>query len=445
VTASAFPAGPRAGNDDGYFLDNDAALTGGAVVATTSGGGAIWYNPAGLGGNAHAKIDISASAFSLAIRHMPDLLVTQLETERLSSDMDDLELRSVPVALTYVRDLSKSASIGLGVFMPENDACSVTSTLSTQTFFTEFPDVPADFQQRVEIAWKRSAYAVGPGLGWEVLPGLRLGASLLVTLRFDDRHYLSLVEAHTAGTYEVQRQSLRQNDSGTTMVGARVAVGVQWQPHERFSLGLMVRSPEVSFYTWGRRSRLTDITPGLIEGAPGGLRHEEVSLDGGGFRQVMPWRFDLGVAYRFHEGWIAIEADIRTPLDDDALELSRDLTWNLRAGTTFRVSDAMSLGFGVFTDQVAGRTLEDIGSWAVNFYGIALGGTIETPMRLREGAERDVLVFSTTVAFRYALGVGQSVGNFLEVHASDNVGFQVTSQDVTVHEITLHIGSALVF
>jgi hypothetical protein len=50
----ALPAELIAGDDDGFLLDNEAAMTGGAVVAVTDDSGAVWYNPAALGGNRHS-------------------------------------------------------------------------------------------------------------------------------------------------------------------------------------------------------------------------------------------------------------------------------------------------------------------------------------------------------------------------------------------------------
>ena len=441
----AQPGAAYPGNDDGFLLGGEAAMTAGAVTAITTGGGAIWYNPAGLGGNTHSKIDFSASAFALSVRRMPNLLVTQLETERLTGGADDLERRSIATTLAYVRDLSKTVSAGLGVFVPESDAFSTSSSLSTRTHFREFPGIPTDFQQRVEISWKRSTYYIGPAIGWEIVPNLRVGAALFGTFRFDSERFMSLVEGHTADTYEIQRASLRQREANQTTVGARLAVGLQWQPHERLSIGVMVRTPEVLFYTWGNRSTLSDISPGLIEGEPGGLRFEDRSLDGGSADMVAPWRFHLAVAYRFSNGWIAIEADIQTPLENENLAIDRGVTWNLRAGTHFSVSERLSFGMGVFTDQIGGRNLDQLGSWNVNFYGICLGGALQYPMRLREGSERDRLIFATSLSLRYALGLGESAGNYLEVHGADNIGFQSHRQDVTFHEVTLYWGSGLIF
>jgi len=445
VAVITIPALARAGNDDGILMDGEAAMTGGAVVAVTSGGGAVWYNPAALGGNRHSKIDISVSAFSLFVRRMPKLLVTQLETERLSAGLDDTEVRSIPSSLSYVRDLSNSVSIGLGIFVPEADFFSTSSSLSTQTYFEEFPGIPTDFQQRLEISWERSTYYIGPAIGWELFPDLRIGAALFGTFRFASERFLSLVEGHSAGTYEIQRASLRQRDSDETTVGARLTVGLQWQPHERVSIGFVVRTPEVLFYTWGSRATLDDVSPGLIQGEPGGLRFEDESLEGGSADLVAPWRFHLAVAYHFSNGWISIEADIQTPLENENLDIERGVTWNLRAGTHFWLSETFSLGAGVFTDQVGGRSLEHIGSWNVNFYGLCFGGSLEHPMQLREGSERDTMVFSTTLALRYALGLGESAGNYLEVHGAGNVGFETRREDVTFHEITLYIASGLVF
>jgi hypothetical protein len=51
----------RADNTEPFFYSDDAAMTGGTVVASTRDAGAIWYNPAGLGGIRRGQIDLSGS------------------------------------------------------------------------------------------------------------------------------------------------------------------------------------------------------------------------------------------------------------------------------------------------------------------------------------------------------------------------------------------------
>lgn len=436
----------EAGNDDAYLLGNEAAATAGAVTAMTRDTGAVWYNPAGLGGLQRSKLDISSSAFVLSVRRMPELLVTDLESGHLVGGIDEVTITSVPTGLVYVRNLTKRLSGGIGIYVPESDSLSATSSLSAQTSFSDIPGVLVDYRQRVEISWERSKYYIGPALGWQLLPNLRLGLALFVTVGFDDERFLTLGEGHNTEDIADQRFSVRQHDRDATSVGGRAVVGIQYQPHERFSLGFVLRTPELSVYRWGRRSTMYSITPGLIAGElEGGLLFETQNFSGGGIEQVAPWRFHISAAVHFSRGWLAVEADFQAPLQNDAFDIDRGWVSNIRVGTYFRVTETLFMGGGLFTDLAGDRPLTSIGSWRVNFYGGTIGGELRTPIALRRGSEPRTLIFSTTVALRYAIGQGESLGYSLEPQARDNPGFTEHIRDVTFHELTAHIGSSFFF
>lgn len=434
-----------AGNEDSYLLGNEASMASGALVSTTHDSGAVWYNPAGLGGIERSKIDVSSSAFVLNIRRMPGLLVTQLETTRLSAGVEETDLRSVPTGLAYVRDISKRLSIGFGIYVPRSDSLSVTSSIGAETSFASLPGVPVDYRQRVEVFWDRSSYSVGMAFGWQVIPQLRLGGALFFTGNFDEERFLTLGEGHNSDTGGDQRYSLRQYDREATAIGVRLVFGLQYRPHRRVGLGLVVRSPELSFFQWGKTSELLDITEGLIDGQPGGLTFSSQRNVDSGVDQVAPWRVNFGISYHFDSGWISVEGDFQTPLDNEAFNIHRNWVWNLRIGTIFEITDRLSLGGGLFTDRSGDAPLDRIGSWTVDFYGGTFGISFRTPISLRDQSRTEPLIFCTTLSLRYALGFGESVGYYLEPSATGSQGYSSITNDVIFHELTANIGSALFF
>mgnify|MGYP002381664649 CR=1 FL=1 len=104
-----------ADNTEPFFYSDDAAMTAGAVSAITRDAGAIWYQPAGLGGIKRGSIDLSGSAFGVRIRSVPNALVTTFPSGTRSVTLDSTDIFSAPHALGFVRHISDTVSIGAGL------------------------------------------------------------------------------------------------------------------------------------------------------------------------------------------------------------------------------------------------------------------------------------------------------------------------------------------
>lgn len=447
LVALARPGVAGAGNEDGYLIGAEAAMTGGAVAAVTRDSGAVWYNPAGLGGFERGKIDVSGTAFDLGMRRMPDLVVTQLESGRLAAGISELTIHSVPTAIVRVRRINDRLSYGLGLFVPRSDELTGTSEVGAATTFADAPGVQAYYRQRIALSWDRSAYYVGGALGLEIAPWLRVGLAIFLTVGFDSERFFTLGEAHDVADLESQAYSLRESQRDLTTLGFRAVVGLQADLSRRLSLGLVVRSAEVSFYQWGRRFDMWDITPGLIEGADATrLDFGSRRLTGANVDPVSPWRLNFAAAYRFDAGWVAAEIDVQAPLENEDLELARGWVSNIRIGAFGRLSERWSIGGGLFTDLAGREPPASFGARRVDFYGAALGAELRTPIEVRNRRGADSLIFTTSASLRYAVGAGQFLGYSLAVAGlSGNAGFEPRLRDVVFHELALNIGSSLVF
>ena len=122
----------------------------------------------------------------------------------------------------------------------------------------------------------------------------------------------------------------------------------------------------------------------------------------------------------------------------------RKPTVNGRVGGAFPVSDRFALGGGLFTDRSQNVDPRDLGETKIHFYGGSFGGQFRTAHDVEQEDDEEEdrgLVFSTTIALRYAIGLGDIGG----LTFSPAVPPELTVADVTVHEVSVHIGSALDF
>ena len=67
------PATASAGNSDEVNAGLDVTLTGGAVVATTYTGAALWYNPAGIARINKASLELTGMTMQIQIVKVPGL------------------------------------------------------------------------------------------------------------------------------------------------------------------------------------------------------------------------------------------------------------------------------------------------------------------------------------------------------------------------------------
>jgi hypothetical protein len=428
-----------AGNQDSFALGNEAALTGGAVTAVAGDSGAAWYNPAGLATLRSNTVDVSASAFVIRERSVPNALETSLPFAELSQDLSSLDILSVPSALVWVRELDQGLSAAFGVFVPVQDRFSITVTESIQTE-GRTGDEDGRFEQNYDLDFSRSRYHAGPSLGWAATDSVRLGMSVFGVYEARDRES----SYWSAGASSTGRRAftLNEQSSDSQVVGGQVVGGLQWEFARGFHLGLTLRSPVWTFAAWGGR----DVLGTRSRVAPNGDADVEVLLrdediDDPSFTQLSPARGHLGVAAEIGGGWVSIEGDYALENRESGVAPASDAVWNARIGGLVPLSDNVNLGLGLFTDRTAVRAVEEAGHAKVDFYGVATGLELLSPYQV-SGAD-DPLIFATTIGARYGLGLGQVGGlrfePLLQRPATDLL------VDVVFHEVSVHCGSALYF
>lgn len=430
LAVPAIPSRARAGNDDAVLLGNEAAMTGGAVSATVDDGSATWYNPAGIAGVRRDTLDLSGSATMLRLADTPALLQSSMGP---TADGGYYEFLGIPSAVTMVRRLDCITALGLGIFVPQ-----MTSHTDRVSLEEPGPDSTARFQLTQQEA--SSTYYAGITLGITLAPNVRFGVALYGTYR-----QFALTTQFFGGAESMGTDVVAFGVAGLTSiqsVSLELGVGLQWEIVPGLHLGASVRSPGLLL------GSLFRITSTSFSAGPGGIAFDP--MDGSGLEPrvdvVTPARVRVGLAHRWATGWIAIDGDFQHELARPEIGVDRRWTGGVRIGGRVQIDPLISIGAGVFTDLDATRRISDYGETRLDFFGGTLGVELRNPHRLGEGENASDIVFVNTIGLRYAAGVGQIGGLRFDTTAADmGESIRVVPVGTTVHEISLHLGSALYF
>lgn len=453
IAICATPSHGRAGNDDGVILGNEAAMTAAAGEAVVEDGSAIWYNPAGLGNIDRGSIDLSGSAMMLRFAETPGLV----QGPRISADGSYYEFLGIPSATTAVRQIGEGASLGLGVFVP---------SLASHTDRINLEDVGPNDTVRLQWMQQESSqtYFGGLAFGFRVSSNLRFGFvlfgsyeefGLTTQLAFGREDRLGVTDfAMTQGAL-----------TSTQAISVDLGFGFQWELSPDVHLGIAMRSPGVLVGSQLRNTSNalvlcseTAMTCPAVGTTPEGTTVAQIGSDSirypfdasesselePRFDLYRPARLRVSLAHTWDGGWIGIAADGQHALRIPTLGVDRDWVGNIRIGARGRIDDNISLGIGGFTDFDPTRSIRKYGDTRIDFFGGTLGFEVRNPHELGANESTSDLVFISTFALRYAVGVGQ-IGGPGYNDETPSPWAQTVPVDTTIHEVSLHVGSALYF
>ena len=440
----ASPELATAGNQNSFFLGDDAALAAGAIGAITRDSEAIWYNPAGLGGNDRTRLSVSGTTFMLRMQTVDNGVQTTLPSGVYKQNLSGNEYLAVPSALTFATDINSDISIGFGVYMPQYSDFSFNNSLNKTENFTSLPGT-VNFSQGFDLDTLATEYDIGGAFGWQLAENFRVGAGLFVVYertRFNQNLFEDIESADGSGA--VTQFYVSNDRILVSTLGTRATLGAQFDPVEDWHIGLTLFSPTFQIYSWGQYSSDHAISGVDASGLPvttAGRTASTISEWEGDM--VEPFHSQISIAWEQPDLWIGLSGDIYLPLKNSGLFIDKKLTWNIAAGSKFKISEKFYGGAGFFTDNSDDKAPSSFGNSQVNYYGITFGTEFRTPIH-RESEKP--IIFSTVLSGRYALGIGHVGAMICDPDKGQNIT-NATSTPISVifNELSLYVGTALYF
>ncbi len=444
LAAVALARTAQADNTESFFYSDDAAMTAGTVSATTRDAGAVWYNPAGLGGIKRGQIDLSGSAFGIRIRNVAGAIGTTFPNGKQLADIKSGDIYSAPQAISLVRRINEKISIGGGLFVTTRDVRTGENDVELKAPAIGDPNTVGTYRQRLDVNIEQTRYHFGPAIGIEVAEGFRVGASLFGTYAKQNGFLQFLIgQQATLATGQSTLLAIGQSRVANSYFGLQPQVGLQWDPSPTLTLSLVVRSPEVLIATSVDSADFQQtglVVPGRDPILNWSLLKNQNAMSAGSI--VAPLRVIAGIGKQIADrSWISAEVDFHAPFANDFTE--QHVVVNGRAGGRFRVSNTLSVGVGLYTDLTGLELGDEFGDEKVNELGGTFGFELRTPLSLSENPAPDALVLSTTLALKYGIGIGQFRAQDLDLTSGDDP--PARKVDVTYHTILPYIGSSILF
>jgi opacity protein-like surface antigen len=424
----------RAGNEDEFFLGNRAALTAGAVTASVRDGSATFNNPAGLANADRSSIDVSASAYCVRFYHAPRFLGVDSGS---SQDASVKEFLAIPTEIAYLRRLGEGVSLGLGYFVPRSSDFVLRENLDA-------PDSNGTSNFGLNLRQSRTDYLFIAAVGARATPWLRLGFGGSASLE-NKVDAAALFGSVTRGT--MTQKSLQIDEFTTTWaVGMELSAGLQVDVTPELTIGVTLRSPRLRVWqdVAGRNNTSAaalepNREPSLI------TTSSDVKADGHTVAFVRAGRYIVGMALKLGAGTLHADVDLQPALRDPGAGVERRLTLNGRVGYTYELSPHLALGAGLFSDRATEPQGASLVGAQGDFYGGTVGFELNNLHRLAAGESAESLQLSTVFALRYATSAGSTTTLLAHPEQPVSLLFQEERGSIKVHEIGLHVGSALHF
>ncbi len=435
VTGATFVFGvgqARAQNTDSFFFSDEAALNAGSMTGVPGDAGGIWYNPASLGALKRGRVSVNGSVFGARVRPVPDALAVRFGSVRSEIELPGTDFISTPTAVTSSFAVLPSLTLGGGLFTTMRDvrSGSVQDTVRGANGET--------LKQRLSLIQDVKKLRAGGAFGFDVGGGLRVGGGMFGVLTTAEASADYAIGYRAAGDAHEEVASFTERLS-QKLWGLQATAGVQYDPAPAVHLGLTVRLPELLL------SGSSSVNGFVIFASPDAdaleLGDEDESIEG--TEWVDPAHVAVGVAASpIDRLRLSADVDMGLGIDSKRLGAPRRPVVNFRGGViVVAIEDALDLGAGGFVDLPTDRELGDgLGDTRVTYVGGTLGGTLRTVLRVGDDPRPDGIVLTTTIAVRYAAGLGRARQVVLSEESSTP-----GETGIVVHDVMPYTGTSVLF
>jgi len=447
------PTTARAGNSDEVNAGLDVTLTGGAVVAMTYTGAALWYNPAGIANINKASLELTGITMQIQIVKVPGLLTIDADP-RAVSEGKTVNFTVIPQAITFTLKLRENLKLGVGLFNSSIRRSFVTEQITTAPGIT--PEARAVGGQNAKIDFFHISAGLAGTFGNK--QKVRVGGA------FDIVVATARVDATQAIFYDGGEAGFATGSTVTTDTGfgLQLKAGIQWVPIPKVRIGFSVASPSFAFVILNRFANTFGQSPSVDPNEPppicdppnqpdcnaqaaGGAESRGAS---GGWWGVEPGNFRFGIAYVGNWGWVEADLIIQWRLRTPELDIDLQPVVNGRIGSAFRLTKFVNLGVGLFTDLSPIDRLEvaPFATSDVNFYGAHLGFLFSNREVHpgRPDADEGKGGFAIAIGFRYSHGRGQGLGILFPAQY-DPSSITTTGANGKINEIAINLGANVSF
>ena len=441
------PHGVRAGSPESVPVSPEAALTAGAVLASDDVGGGGWYNPASLAAVKRSSVQVGASAYSESATIIHDAATVSLPWGSQSGDIKSFRYSSVPSVLSYSFKLKDGLGLSVGVWTPYHDYDGGSTTITSSGVFAAAPtQLSGSYSQTYAFSERRDDTWAGAAVGWQATRRLRVGAMLQGDYSSDvysvDVNASLRTDNPAYGTHLVYSE---RGDQG--VIGLRTLFGMQLDVNERLRIAAAARGPAIRLAAWGPVNKFLS-TAAVLPGVATQNQNATQTMPARGASAVEPVRLYFGARYADPERpWtIAVEGDWHPALDGEFGTFKEG--WNVRFGGTWRVSQDLLVGAGIFHDDSSSESSP--GRNSLKYSGFS-GGILYRPSAmvkaLQDGAKWDLLA---CVAVRGSYGWGTYRGIAITQEGgvtTPDAGGIITFPDRTaeVYEGAISFFTAIIF